>query len=103
VRRHQISGGQATASGARAQSHVPFDAAFAALLAAANDDFAYQLRPCIPHRRIRRIGKVVAYRPRPRRLDIRIVSRRPMMVVKRRPWGPPPVGLVCGREIIART
>lgn len=50
----------------------------------------------------RRIGKLTAYRPKPRRLDKRILTRRPLMLVKRRPWAPPPTGRVTGREIIAR-
>lgn len=102
MRRLQNDGGQATAFGAHGLGHTPFDAAAAAQLAAANDDFAYSLRSRISRRPVRRIGKLVAYRPRPRRLDARIVKRRPMMVVKHRPCCAPPPGLVRGREIIAR-
>ena len=52
---------------------------------------------------VRRLGKLMAFRPKPRRLDARVVKRRPMMLVKRRPWCALPVGLLTGREIIARS
>lgn len=50
-----------------------------------------------------RLGKLAVGRTRPRRLDARIVRRRPMMLVKRRPWGPVPQRRLAGREIIARS
>lgn len=49
------------------------------------------------------IGKLMARRPAPRRLDARIVTRRPMMLVKRRQGRVPFVGRISGREIIARS
>lgn len=49
-----------------------------------------------------RLGKLQIRRVRPRRLDARVLKRRPLMVVKRRPWGPPPQERIAGREIIAR-
>ena len=49
------------------------------------------------------IGRLVAARPAPRRLDARIVTRRPMMLVKRRPWRASVFGRIAGREIIARS
>jgi hypothetical protein len=48
------------------------------------------------------IGKLRAHRPAPRRLDARIVKRRPMVLVKRRPGRAPVFGRITGREIIAR-
>jgi hypothetical protein len=45
----------------------------------------------------------MARRPAPRRLDARIVTRRPMMLVKRRQGRVPFVGRISGREIIARS
>jgi len=48
------------------------------------------------------IGELKARRPAPRRLDARIVTRRPMVLVKRRPGCVPFVGRFGGREIIAR-
>lgn len=49
------------------------------------------------------LGKLMVRRCRPRRLDKRVVARRPMMLVKRRLVAPLPQKLFGGREIIART
>jgi hypothetical protein len=48
-------------------------------------------------------GKLRIRPPKARRLDVRIVKRRPLMLVKRRPQGPVPKTRFSGREIIART
>lgn len=102
MRRHHKDGVKNAAHRAHGRGHASFDALAAALLIADNDDFRQAVWPTTPRRPVRRIGKLIAYRPRPRRLDSRIVKRRPMMVVKRRPWGKPPEGRIFGREIIAR-
>lgn len=51
----------------------------------------------------KRLGKLTVRRCRPRRLDKRVVARRPMMLVKRRLVAPMAHALISGREIIART
>lgn len=50
-----------------------------------------------------RLGRLAIGRVRPRRLDARIVRRRPMMLTKARARGPAPSAPVKGREIIARS
>jgi hypothetical protein len=53
--------------------------------------------------KVKRLGKLIVRRCRPRRLDKRVVARRPMMLVKRRLVAPLHHNLFHGREIIART
>lgn len=89
--------------GAIGPAAAPLPLAIEAAATAAYDDLQdliarYEARPATW-----RIGKLHAARPKPRRLDARIVKRRPMMLVKRRLGRASVFGRLSGREIIART
>ena len=102
MRHHQDTGGPSAVYPQHIFGHAPLNPAAEALFAAAIDDFERAMSADAGARVTRRIGKLLAHRPRPRRLDARIVTRRPMMLVKPRPWSASPIGRIAGREIIAR-